>query len=359
MKALDSLTQAYVLLLLLAKLPFREIAKLAKVSIGFVSTASKLGISGLRQRLMKDKGSHPGGRPRRLSTRDRRNFIRSVAYVRKHTTNFTADQVALSAGLRGAASTRTFQRELRRAGYRWASARRKGVLYPADFTRRVKFCSEMKTKPSSFWTDEVSFYLDGVSFTYKSNPYDNAACPRSKVWLRPDEKLRFTSKGKHEGTGGQSIKYMIGISSGTGVVICEEYTSISAKWMKSFVERNFNQAFLLGKKGPGRIFLQDNDPSQQSALATKAWKRLGFEQVYIPPRSPDLNPIENIFNLVKKLLHDEAIEKRILHESLAEFKARIVRAVHRVAKDHASKTIASMAKRCQMVIDGKGARIPY
>ena len=170
----------------------------------------------------------------------------------------------------------------------------------------------MGGKPRSFWTDKISFYLDGVGFTHKYNPYSDAKAPRGRIWMRPDEKLRLTAKSKHEGSGSRTLKYMVGISYNTGVVICEPYTTLNVLWMKGFVERNFTQAFLLAKKGPGRLFVQDNDPSQQSASATKAWEKLGFEQVYIPPRSPDLNPIENIFNLAKEFLQQEACEKEIV-----------------------------------------------
>ena len=77
------------------------------------------------------------------------------------------------------------------------------------------------------------------------------------------------------------------------------------------------------------------------------------------PRSPDLNPIKNIFNLVKKKLQDEACKKKIAFETVDQFKKRIERAIHLVAKEHANKTIASMPKRCRMVLASKGARIPY
>ena len=44
----------------------------------------------------------------------------------------------------------------------------------------------------------------------------------------------------------------------------------------------------------------DNDPSQRSKAARKAINNSGATLFEIPPRSPDLIPIENLFHIVKK-----------------------------------------------------------
>ena len=46
----------------------------------------------------------------------------------------------------------------------------------------------------------------------------------------------------------------------------------------------------------GRLFAQDGDPGQNSKAATKEIAKIGVQQISIPPRFPDLNPIENIFS---------------------------------------------------------------
>ena len=50
-----------------------------------------------------------------------------------------------------------------------------------------------------------------------------------------------------------------------------------------------------------------------------------LEQVCpIPPRSPDLNPIENLFNIVRMNLRKEARDKHIRHETKGQFSCRVV-----------------------------------
>ena len=50
---------------------------------------------------------------------------------------------------------------------------------------------------------------------------------------------------------------------------------------------------------------------QNAAVARREWKKMGATLSKIPPRSPELNPIENFFNLVSVRLAHEAVEKEI------------------------------------------------
>ena len=53
-------------------------------------------------------------------------------------------------------------------------------------------------------------------------------------------------------------------------------------------------------KNGSRMFVQDNAANQNSAPVKRVLKIKRAKQLCIPPRSPDINPIENSFNLVKK-----------------------------------------------------------
>ena len=88
-----------------------------------------------------------------------------------------------------------------------------------------------------------------------------------------------------------------------------------------FIKDHFRMAF--ARAGPKhsrrRIFIMDNCPCQTSKVTMKALEHIEAEMHVIPPRSPDLNPIENIFHIVKKELEGEAIRKHITVESFDEF----------------------------------------
>ena len=48
------------------------------------------------------------------------------------------------------------------------------------------------------------------------------------------------------------------------------------------------------------MFVQDCDVNKNSKAAETALDKIGAVEFSIPPRSPDVNPIENAFNLVEK-----------------------------------------------------------
>ena len=58
-------------------------------------------------------------------------------------------------------------------------------------------------------------------------------------------------------------------------------------------------------------FLQDGCPVKNSKKASLALDIVGAIKFSIPPRSPDFNTIENIFNYVKSELRTQAFEKNI------------------------------------------------
>ena len=85
-----------------------------------------------------------------------------------------------------------------------------------------------------------------------------------------------------------------------------------------------------------------------------------YEMVKIPARSADLNRIENFFNLVRKKLKSDAIEKDIKTEDYASFVKRIKETMTTgIPSSVIDNLISSMPKRMALVIKGKGNRTKY
>lgn len=53
---------------------------------------------------------------------------------------------------------------------------------------------------------------------------------------------------------------------------------------------------------PGDLVVMDNLSSHKSVRVQQAIEAAGAQVIYLPPYSPDLNPIENIFSKVKQLI---------------------------------------------------------
>ncbi|CAB3979009.1 Hypothetical predicted protein [Paramuricea clavata] len=108
-----------------------------------------------------------------------------------------------------------------------------------------------------------------------------------------------------------------------------------------------------------QLWLQDGDPSQNSAMACAAMDRANCELLKIPPRSPDLNPIENIFKLVSDALRKQAIRSQITKETYEEFKNRVVFTIQSLPPEVINNTIASMPNRVKEIVKRKGQRLRF
>ena len=106
-----------------------------------------------------------------------------------------------------------------------------------------------------------------------------------------------------------------------------------------------------------RMFLQDGNPRHNSASALI--ERRGYEIFSNPARSPDLNPIENMFNLVRKQLNEDAMAMNITKDNYEEFGRRLKETIERFSADIINKIIKSLLKRMELVIKGKGSGIKY
>ena len=108
-----------------------------------------------------------------------------------------------------------------------------------------------------------------------------------------------------------------------------------------------------GAKTSSWELAEDNDPKHRSVLA-KEWKSKNKVRVIDwPSQSPDLNPIENAWALLKMRLRRKKYTTR---KGLIQ---GVFREWNSLSKTYAEKLIASCGKRCQAVIDNNGDWTPY
>ena len=355
-------TRAYIHLLRMeGGLSLRQISRRCQVSASSVLRICREGI------MAKDKGENnmkklKPGRPRIFTDRDRSRFLRKFLAMREENPNVTVLEVGREAGMTHV-SRRTLIRALNEANYYRLTAIRKGVLSVEDRKKRVKFARDALNRyDTKFWSDKVLLYLDGVSFVYKSNPYKEAVSAQGKVYRRKNEGLRVTAKGTKNLAGGRRIHFLVGISSGSGVVLLEEYTKMQGHYFAKFVQNTLHCRLLQLAEMKGReelIFIMDNDPCQTSKVALDAIEECGLQFLNIPPRSPDINPIENVFHIVKVALKKEAMEQKISRESFLQFKERVVKHLKNCNVFTIDKTIASLPNRLKILSRNKGYRIKY
>ena len=64
--------------------------------------------------------------------------------------------------------------------------------------------------------------------------------------------------------------------------------------------------FLVPTLAPGDVVIMDNLGSHKGAAVRKAIRSVGARLIFLPPYSPDLNPIEQVFAKLKLLLRKAA-----------------------------------------------------
>lgn len=226
----------------------------------------------------------------------------------------------------------------------------------------MNFCKKAKRRNlgNYFWTQGIAMYLDGKGFQYKTNPMDQARAPRAREWRKKGEglSLHCTAKGSKEGA--VNANFMVAISYNHGVVLCEQYFGpITGAKMAEIVGRSFEGALRNSVDPRGKRILMDGCPRRNSRISLEAIDSVGGKVFKIPPRSPDLNPIENFFHLVSQTLKKEAVANKISRETFGEYSERVKNTMKNFSSQTIDNLIGSMNKRVEMIIKAKGNRIRY
>lgn len=147
-------------------------------------------------------------------------------------------------------------------------------------------------------------------------------------------------------------------SSGTGsFIFIDDVTHDGSSKMNSEVYRNILSANLKkdATKLIGRSFImqQDNDPKHTAKttkefIRGKKWKVLDW-----PSQSPDLNPIEHAFYLLKRRL------KGVTPQNKQQLKEAVVKAWKSITKEECKSLVMSMGHRLDAVIESKGFATKY
>lgn len=141
----------------------------------------------------------------------------------------------------------------------------------------------------------------------------------------------------------------------------EDGLKLNSQTYGQFLEDTFFKQWYRKKSASFKktmIFMQDNTPSHASKYST-AWlasKGLKDERIMTwPPSSPDLNPIENLWSLLKRRIYGEGKQ----YTSLTSVWEAVVAAAQKVDGQQIKKLTDSMDGRLMTVIEKKGGYIGH
>ncbi len=326
--------------------PIREIAK----TLGVAKT-TVWNILKKKERTGELSNTKRPGRPRKTTVVDDRRILSLV----KKTPFTTVGQIKNTLQEVGVCvSKSTIKRRLHQSEYRGFTTRCKPLVSLKNRKARLEFAKRHLKKPSQFWnnilwTDETKINL------YQSDG-------KRRVWRRKGtahDPKHTTSSVKHG--GGSVMAWACMAASGTGsLVFIDDVTADKSSRMNSEVFRAILSAHIQPNASEliGRRFTvqMDNDPKsfwrERSGLLQWCCNTVDTLLQW-PSQSPDLNPIEHAFHLLKTKL------KAKCPKNNQELKTVAVEAWQSITRDETQRLVMSMRSRLQTVIDCKGFATKY
>ena len=237
-RKITPLQKAYALVQLeTGNYSIRQVARKTRISKSSVHRISKDRSNLLHNNGVSKVKRKPGRKPK-INERPKRMLLRSIKRLRQRNVNFTSTDLLRDAGLDPAiASRRTITRYLNTWGYFFMQSRKKGLLTDKDKKLRLKHAKAMRgilKEWPDYYTQHISFYLDGVSFVHKYNPMLEATKPKARVWRKKGEGLNITAKGRKELAGGRRFHIIVAVAYEKGVVLCEPYEQMNAQFFFNF-----------------------------------------------------------------------------------------------------------------------------
>lgn len=241
-------------------------------------------------------------------------------------------------------SARTIRRRLQEKHLNGRIARRKPNLSKKNIARRMRFAKEHLYKSPNFWnlvvwSDESKFNVFGSD-------------GRQYVRRPPLKELdpKYTKKTVKHG-GFPVMVWGCFTSSGVGPLV-QIHGNMTGEMYKDILDSHLNRDYA-DNLPLAWIFQQDNDPKHCSRVVKSWFESNSIQVLEWPAQSPDLNPIENLWGIVKKAVAArKPTNKASLWNIIKEEWSKITPA-------QCSLLVGTMQKRCAEVIKHKGYSTKY
>lgn len=283
------------------------------------------------------------GRPKILTPREERIIINKVKLNPKVNAPTIAADIGTSENKK--VSPETIRNVLRRANYHGRVARRKPWISKINQKKRLEFANAHLQKSNDFWkcvlfSDESKFNIFGSD-------------GRAYVWRQPNTEfdVKNTSPTVKHG-GGSVMVWGCMAAGGVGKLVFIETTMNKWGYLDILKKNLKNSAQQLGLDN-NFIFQQDNDPKHSSHVV-REWLLYNVpKQLHTPPQSPDLNPIEHLWDVLERRIRTHNITSK------ATLKAALQEEWSKIGEADTAKLVFSMPKRLEEVIKQKGFATKY
>ena len=245
-------------------------------------------------------------------------------------------------------NSQTMHRALKKTGLKAVVKQKRPVLSARHRHERLDFALAhqhwtVEDWKQVIWSDETKINCIGSD-------------GRKWVWKKPGEGL---SDRLVEGTlkfGGGSLM-MWGCMGWEGVgYSCKIDGKMDADLYVSILDDELEQSMeYLGKTAEDMVFQQDNDPKHTSKKAQRWFQEHDIKTMVWPAQSPDLNPIEHLWNHLKRKLAEYPEPP----QGITELWERVEKEWEAIDKAVCQNLIESMPRRVQEVLKANGGYTKY
>ena len=282
------------------------------------------------------------GRKRKTTAREDRLIRQKILVNRKKGAESVSKELAHESMIE--VSAQTVRRRMHEAGYHGHVARKKPYISPKNKVKRLNWARERRHEDMSYWkkilwSDESKFDLFGSD-------------GRQMVWRRSHEAMRPDCLKQTVKHGGGSLMVWGAMSSGgvgnlvlvEGIMKKEDYEKILQENVKGSAKKLKMKQF---------VFMQDNDPKHTAHTIRDWFAKNKIKKLEWPAQSPDLNPIEHIWDELERRLKGRNPKNK------KELWAMMKQEWEGIGKDVTEKLVGSMPKRVLEVIKNKGGPTKY
>ncbi len=160
------------------------------------------------------------------------------------------------------------------------------------------------------WRTEVSGKLAASRFVFVDEMGSNTSLSPLHGWSRVGERLRARAPRNW----GKNVTLISSMTlSGMGPSVAVEGATTRAAF-EAYVEQA-----LAPTLSPGQVVVMDNLSAHKGGRVREIVEGVGCELLYLPPYSPDMNPIEGAFSKAKGLMRRaEARTRKALVEAMGK-----------------------------------------
>lgn len=285
------------------------------------------------------------GRKRCTKPEDDRYLVLTVKRQREMTANQLSNELFAASGTR--VSRRTVRRRLNECGL---YARRPMVCVPLTSSHRkarLTWCREHQAWTQDEWAHVL--FSDESRFSLSTDSR------RIFIWRECGTRYHPSNIREKDHYGGGGLMVWAGIMLGgrTALHVFEGGTLTAKRYMDEILEpyvRLFNGAI-----GPQFLYMDDNARPHRAGLVDDYLESEGIQRMEWPARSPDLNPIEHVWDALGRQIARRQSPPRTLHE----LKIALLEEWDLMSQDLILNLLNSMRARCETCIAVKGDHTPY